>query len=346
MIPNCPLPGESPSLSLASPERVGYNDTELLALRKGSSVLSLAFFRNQFMPLENATVSIATHALNYGTGCFEGIRGYYNENADTLYVVKLKEHYQRFLRSCRIMRIDPGYTVDELCQITTTLLQKNAMTTDVYIRPLAFKADPVIKVTLEGIADAVGIFTVPLGDYLPTNGIHVAVSAWRRLEDNAIPSRAKVTGSYVNTALAVSDAHLAGFDDAIFLSESGHVAEGSAANLFMVRDGVVITPPGTENILEGITRQVVLSLTEELEVPIQVRPIDRTELYVADELFLVGTGVQVAPITKIDHRTVGTGTIGPVTQKLQALYFDACRGLVPRYRGWLTPVSYSVSDPV
>ncbi|PSR30825.1 MAG: branched chain amino acid aminotransferase [Sulfobacillus benefaciens] len=305
-----------------------------------SFLVSLAYFRHQFIPLEEANVSIATHALNYGTGCFEGIRGYYNESTNTLQVVKLSEHYQRFLRSCRIMRIDPGYTVDQLCRITVNLLQKNAMRTDVYIRPLAFKADPVIKVTLEGIRDEVGIFTVPLGDYLSTTGIHVMVSSWRRLEDNAIPSRAKVTGSYVNTALAVADAHLAGFDDAVFLSENGHVAEGSAANLFIVRDGTLVTTPGTENILEGITRNIVMELANDLKLPVQVRPIDRTELYVADELFLVGTGVQIAPISRIDHRVVGAGAVGPITENLQRLYFNAVRGLIPQYRQWLTPVSY------
>ena len=324
---------------MVSLERVGYNMRKDGVLER-SFFVSLAYFRKQLMPLEEANVSIATHALNYGTGCFEGIRGYYNESTNTLQVVKLTEHYQRFLRSCRIMRIDPGYTVDELCRITIDLLQKNSTRTDVYIRPLAFKADPVIKVTLEGIQDEVGIFTVPLGDYLPTTGIHVMVSSWRRLEDNAIPSRAKVTGSYVNTALAVADAHLAGFDDAVFLSENGHVAEGSAANLFIVRDGMLITTPGTENILEGITRNIVMELANDLEIPVQVRPIDRTELYVADELFLVGTGVQIAPISRIDHRIVGSGTAGPITVKLQRIYFDASRGLIPQYLQWLTPVTY------
>lgn len=292
------------------------------------------------MPLEEATVSIATHGLNYGTGCFEGIRGYYNAERHTLFVVKLREHYERFMRSCRIMRIDPGYSVDELSAATVRILKENKTLGDVYIRPLAFKSDPVIKVTLDGIGDAVGIFTVPLGDYLPTDGIHVMISAWRRVEDNAIPSRAKITGSYVNTALAVADAHYAGFDDAIFLSEDGHVAEGSAANLFLVRDGVLVTTPGTENILEGITRNGILQFATDLGIPSQVRPIDRTELYVADELFLVGTGVQVAPISRIDHRTIGSGNVGPITGRLQNLYFDVARGLLPQYEDWLTAVEY------
>lgn len=325
------------------PTAVSYNQVDDFVVNcrwKEGLGVSLAFFQGRFIPLEEATVSIATHALNYGTGCFEGIRGYYNKEHDTLYVLRLREHFERFMRSCRIMRIDPGYTVDELSAATVRILRENATPGDVYIRPLAFKADPVIKVTLDGVGDAVGIFTVPMGDYLPTDGIHVMISAWRRVEDNAIPSRAKITGSYVNTSLAVADAHLAGFDDAIFLNEDGQVAEGSAANLFMVRDGVLVTTPGTANILEGITRSVLLQFASDLEIPSQVRSIDRTELYVADELFLVGTGAQVAPISQIDHRVVGAGGVGKITGRLQKLYIEMAHGMVPQYQEWLTPVAY------
>jgi branched-chain amino acid aminotransferase len=304
----------------------------------GGRNMPLAYFNHQFLPLENATVSIATHALNYGTGCFEGIRAYHNAEEDRLYIFRLREHYQRFLRSCAIMRIDPGYSVDEMIDRTLELLQRQDFHEDVYIRPLAFKADPVIKVSLDGISDQFGLFAVPLGDYLPTSGIHVMVSAWRRVEDNAIPSRAKITGSYVNTALAVTDAHLAGFDDAIFLTEAGHVAEGSAANLFMVRDGKLVTPDISENILEGITRQTVTEIGADLGIATVSRAIDRTELYVADELFLVGTGVQISPITRIDHRSVGDGNVGEWTLKLQQLYNEIVRGMSPAYRHWVTAV--------
>ncbi|MCY0908423.1 MAG: branched-chain amino acid transaminase [Sulfobacillus thermosulfidooxidans] len=300
--------------------------------------MPLAYFHHRFLPLEEATVSIATHGLNYGTGCFEGIRAYHNREQDKLYIFRLREHYERFARSCQIMRIDPGHSVDEMMERTVQLLAQQNFHEDVYIRPLAFKADPVIKVTLEGIRDEFGVFAVPLGDYLPTSGIHVAVSSWRRLEDNAIPSRAKVTGSYVNTALAVTDAHLAGFDDAIFLTEAGHVAEGSAANFFMVREGMLITPDISENILEGITRQTIMQLAHDLGIPAASRTIDRSELYVADELFLVGTGVQISPITRIDHRMVGDGTIGKITQQLQSLYNQVVRGESDAYRSWLTPI--------
>ncbi|SMC07230.1 branched-chain amino acid aminotransferase [Sulfobacillus thermosulfidooxidans DSM 9293] len=300
--------------------------------------MPLAYFKHEFLPLEQATVSVATHALNYGTGCFEGIRAYYNAEEDRLFILKLREHFERFWRSCTIMRINPGHSVEEMMERTVELLRRQEFRQDVYIRPLAFKAEPVIKVTLDGIRDEFAIFAVPMGDYIPTTGIHVMVSAWRRLEDNAIPSRAKVTGSYVNTALAVTDAHLSGFDDAIFLTEQGHVAEGSAANLFMVREGTLITPDVSENILEGITRQTIMHLANDLGYPVITRAIDRTELYIADELFLVGTGAQISPITQIDHRMVGTGRIGSITERIQTHYNRAVRGQIPEYRHWLTPV--------
>lgn len=309
-----------------------------LIIKLGGISVPLAYFKNEFVALEQATISVATHALNYGTGCFEGIRAYYNEEQDKLYILKLREHYERFMRSCSVMRIDPGHSVEDMINQTVELLRRQNFHQDVYIRPLAFKADPVIKVTLEGIHDEFAVFALPMGDYLPTKGIHVMVSSWRRLEDNAIPSRAKITGSYVNTALAVTDAHLAGFDDAIFLTESGHVAEGSAANLFMVRNGTLVTPAVTDNILEGITRDIIMRLAQDAGIPVSTRPIDRTELYVSDELFLVGTGVQISPVTRIDHRNIGQGTVGPVTEGIQTRYNQAIRAQLPEYGDWLTLV--------
>lgn len=304
----------------------------------GGLDMPLAYFKYEYLPLEQATVSVATHGLNYGTGCFEGIRAYYNDGHGKLYILKLREHYERFWRSCSIMRINPGHSVEEMMDRTVELLRRQDFREDVYIRPIAFKADPVIKVTLEGIRDELAIFAVPMGDYIPTTGIHVMVSAWRRLEDNAIPSRAKVTGSYVNTALAVTDAHLAGFDDAVFLTESGHVSEGSAANLFIVRDGTLVTPNVSDNILEGITRHTIMELAQDMGLPVVTRTVDRTELYVADELFLVGTGAQISPVTQIDHRNVGAGTVGPITVHLQTQYNQAVRGQIAEFRNWLTPV--------
>ncbi len=299
---------------------------------------SIAFFRGEYVSLDQANISIATHALNYGTGCFEGIRAYYNATRQQGYIFRMAEHYERLLASCRILRIEIPHSVTDLCQITVELMKRNAFREDVYIRPLAFKAEPVIKVTLEGIEDAFGVFALPFGEYLPLRGIRVMTSSWQRIDDNAIPARAKVTGSYINTALAVSDAHAAGFDDCIFLNPDGHVSEGSAANLFMVRQGVLVTPPVTDNLLEGITRQSILQLAEEHGISVAERHIDRSELYVADEVFLAGTGVQVVPIVEIDGRRVGGKGEGAITRRLKQAYLACARGDDPRHQDWLTAV--------
>lgn len=299
---------------------------------------AIAFFHDRYLPLPEATVSIATHALNYGTGCFEGLRSYYNVAEQRSYIFRMAEHYERLLDSCRILRISIPYSVEDLCGITLELMRQNRIQEDAYIRPLAFKAEPVIKVTLEGIEDAFGVFVLPFGEYLPLKGIRVLTSSWRRIDDNAIPARAKVTGSYMNTALAVSDAHAAGFDDCIFLNPDGHVSEGSAANLFMVRGGVLITPPITDNLLEGITRETLMILASDRDLTVAERHIDRSELYIADEVFLAGTGVQVVPVVEIDNRLVGSGDEGPYTRSLKAAYLAAARGEDPQHRQWLTPV--------
>ncbi|WP_346773933.1 branched-chain amino acid transaminase [Brevibacillus sp. SYP-B805] len=301
--------------------------------------MSYAYFEGAVVPLEEAKVSIATHALNYGTGVFEGIRAYWNKEQKQLYVLKGPEHYVRMVQSCRIMKIHLQESIDDMMNATVEILRRSGYQEDVYIRPLAYKADPVIKVKLSGIRDAFAIFTVPLGDYLDVNkGLHLGISPWRRLDDNAIPTRAKATGSYINAALAVDDLIESGFDDGIMLTQDGHVAEGTAANLFMVRGGKLITSPVTDAILEGITRSTLLELAKDAGINVEIRSIDRTELYVADELFLCGTGVQVAPVTRVDHRPVGSGAAGELTLQLQKLYFDAVRGNNPAYRHWLTPV--------
>jgi len=301
--------------------------------------LSYAYFEGNIVPLEDAKVSIATHAFNYGTGVFEGIRAYWNDAHGDLYVLKGPEHYVRMLQSCRILKIRIAETVEQLMDATLEILRRSAYREDVYIRPLAYKADPVVKVKLSGIRDACSIFTVALGDYLDVNkGLHVGISPWRRLDDNAIPTRAKATGSYINAALAVDDLLESGFDDGIMLTPDGHVAEGTASNLFVVRGDKLITSPVSDSILEGITRSTLLELAADAGMKVEVRTIDRTELYVADELFFCGTGVQVAPITRVDHRPVGNGLPGDKTLTLQKLYFDAVRGNIPAYHHWLTPV--------
>src|SRR5918911_242090 len=283
-------------------------------------------------------LSPATHALNYGTGVFEGIRAYWNEQRGTLQVLKMREHYERFERSCRLLRIELPNTVEELCEVTLEILSRNAPRKDTYVRPLAYKAAESVGVNLKGETE-LSIFTVPMGNYVELTGLKVCVSSWRRTPDNAIPARAKCTGSYVNTALAVDEAHMAGYDDAIFLTQDGQVSEASAANIFLVRKGQLITPPVTADILEGITRDAVMELAgKELGMAVIERAVDRTELYAADEVFLSGTGFQIAPVVEVDDRHIGTGEMGPIAARLQELYFKAARGDWPDYAHWTVPV--------
>ena len=299
-----------------------------------------AFFGGEFVSIEKAKVSIMTHAFNYGTGCFEGIRAYWNEEEEQLFIFRMREHYERFHRSCRILHIELPYSVERLGEITVGLLRKEGARTDTYIRPLAYKATEGIGVRLHDLEDAFALFSVPFGKYIEKEeGANVCVSSWRRISDNAVPARAKITGAYINSALSKTEAVLNGFDEAIVLTSDGHVSEGSAENLFIVRNGVLITPTVTEDILEGITRATMIQVArEKLDLETVERKIDRTELYVADEAFFCGTGVQVAAIATIDHRPVGTGKLGPIVKGLRDLYFDIVRGKVEDYRDWCTPV--------
>lgn len=299
-----------------------------------------AFFQGQIVPIEQAKISIMTHALNYGTGCFEGIRAYWNPRQEQLYVFRLREHFERMHRSARILRIDLDYSVDELCELTLDLLRKEGYRQDTYIRPLAYKSEEVIGVRLHDLADEVAIFAVPFGRYIEQEeGAHVCISSWTRVDDNAIPARAKITGAYINSAFSKTDAVLAGYDEALVLTQTGHISEGSAENFFMVRNGELITPPVTSNILEGITRDTVMELARtEMGLETAQRSIDRSEIYICDEAFLCGTGVQIAAITQVDHHLIGDGAIGTVVSRLRDLYFAVVRGDNPTYRHWCTPV--------
>jgi branched-chain amino acid aminotransferase len=306
----------------------------------GEIVPKYAFFKGQIVPIGEAKVSIMTHGLNYGTGCFEGIRAYWNAEEEELYVFRMKEHYERMHRSSRILRIDLAYNVEELGEITLELLRKEGYRQDAYIRPLAYKVDEVIGVRLHDLSDDFAMFAVPFGRYIEKEeGAHVCISAWRRVDDNAVPARAKITGGYINSAFAKTDAVLSGYDEALVLTETGHISEGSAENFFMVRNGELITPPVTSNILEGITRDTIINLAwEEMGLRTVQRSIDRSEIYICEEAFLVGTGVQVAAITQVEHRPIGGGVIGPVVTRLRELYFDVVRGKNPKYKHWLAPV--------
>ena len=297
-----------------------------------------AYFQGSIVPFGEAQVSVGTHALNYGTACFEGIRGYWNADHQELYLLKLAEHFQRFLKSTAMLKMKLEETVEQLCELTIELIRRDGFQTDVYIRPLAYKSSPIIKVDLHSPEDAIAIFAMPMGAYSRTDGLRVTISSWRRVSDNSIPARGKITGAYVNTALAAEDAQAAGYDDCLFLTEGGHLAEGSAANLFLLQGRELVTPPVTDDILVGITRGAVMRLALDFDLDIAERSVDRSEIYQADEAFLCGTGVQVAPIIEVDGRPVGAGRPGPVGLGLQAAYFRAVRGDDPRYRHWCTPV--------
>lgn len=305
---------------------------------EGPSPDTIVYFNNQYVPLRDANVSILTHALHYGTGVFEGIRAYWDEQQHELFVMRPVDHYARWKKNCGILRMQVPLTPEELCDITTQLMRRNNFRTNVYIRPLAYKSSARIGVAPDN-QDSFTVIGIPFGAYLPSeNGLHAGVVSWRRVEDNAIPGRGKICGAYVNSALACDEARLNGFDEAIFLTEQGHVAEGATCNIFMVRNGKLITPPGSENILEGITRDAIMELARrELSLDVVERPIDRSELYICDEVFFTGTAVEIGPITKVDHRPVGTGLVGPISGALRHLYEEATRGHMPQYRKWLVP---------
>jgi len=299
-----------------------------------------AFFDGKIVSIEEAKVSVMTHALNYGTGVFGGLRGYWNVDEEQLFVFRPHDHFKRFRQSAGLMRIDIPYSVDELVEIVTELLRAEGFRENCYIRPLAYKATEGIGVRLHDLKDAFTVFSLPFGRYIENEeGAHVCFSSWRRVEDNAIPARGKIAGAYANSALIKTDAVLAGYDEAIVLNEDGHISEMSAANFFLIRDGVAYTPPVQSNVLEGIVRRSLIQLLrDELGVPVVERNIDRTEVYIADEAFMCGTGVQIAAIGKVEHRLIGSGKTGLITREVRDLFFRVVEGRVPTYRHWVTPV--------
>lgn len=300
----------------------------------------IAFFNNAFVPIEEARISIRTNALHYGTGIFEGIRAYWNAQQKQLFVFKMPEHYARMLNNCRVLRLRIDKDVKELCDITLELLRKNEHREDSYVRPLAYVKSEGLGPKLVGYETGFAIYTLPLGDYIDTStGVKVGFSSWRRISDNTIPARCKVTGGYVNSALAKTEALEQGFDEAIFLTQDGFISEGSAMNIILIRNGKLITPDLSADILEGITRAVLIELCrEELGLEVIERPVGRSELYLADEAFLCGTGAQVSPIIEADRRPIGDGKVGPLTAKIQELYFRVVKAGHPKYQHWCAPV--------
>ncbi|HWG18958.1 MAG TPA: branched-chain amino acid transaminase [Terracidiphilus sp.] len=299
----------------------------------------IVYFNGKYMRLGEAKVGILTHALHYGTGVFEGIRAHWNAAQQELFVLRPMEHYERWKRNCGILRIDVPLSPRQLTDVTLELMRRNRLETDVYVRPLAYKSAQRVGV-MPDEQDAFAIVAMPFGEYLQAEkGLHAGVSSWRRVDDNAIPARAKICGAYVNSVLATDEARSNGFDEAILLNQDGHVAEGATCNLFMVRERKLITPPVYDNVLEGITRRTVMELARrEMRLEVVERSIDRSELLVCDEVFFTGTAVGIAPIVRIEHRPVRDGAIGAVSRGMQQLYADAVRGRLREYMEWLTPV--------
>ena len=304
-----------------------------------------AFFRGRIVPYAEARVSVMTHALNYGTAVFAGVRGYWNAEENELFVFRPRDHFRRFLDSARLLGMELPHTEETLAAALAALLREEGYREDCYARPLAFYGDETIGVRLHDLTAEVSMVAIPYGSYVANEeGLSVGVSSWRRVDDNMIPARGKIAGAYVNSAFAKTDAVKAGFDEAIVLGQDGKVSEGSAMNFFLVKNGVAITPATTDNILEGITRRTVIELLRrDIGLTVIERRIDRTEVYLAEEAFFCGTGVQIAAITKVDNRSIGAGRIGPVVSGLRKLYFDVVRGRVPNYRHWCAPV-YGVEN--
>ncbi|MCH8826512.1 MAG: branched-chain amino acid transaminase [Chloroflexi bacterium] len=298
---------------------------------------ALAFFRGKIVPLSEAKVSVTTHALHYGTAVFEGIRGNWNEEQGKMFVFRMREHYERLLQGCRIMLLDIPYDVDDLCRITVELLQACGYKEDLYIRPLAYKSEErVANLKLQELASDFTLIAVPFGNYIDSEGaIRCCTSSWRRIDDTVIPPRVKISGHYVNSILAKTEATLGGFDEAIMLTQDGNVSEGSGENLFMVQNGILYTPLVAHNNLAGITRDSAMTLAkEELGLETVEREIRRSELYLADEVFLTGTAAHITPVGELDNRPIGDGGVGPITKSLSDFYVEIIRGNNPKYLYW------------
>ena len=305
-----------------------------------SSLPNFVFHKGRIVPYSDVKFGVLMHAMNYGTAVFGGLRAYWNDDEKQLFVFRPHDHFRRFLQSSKLLCMDLGVSADDLTNGLVKLIQTEGHKEDLYIRPLAFYCDEIIGVKVHDLTADMTIVVMPFGSYNKNEeNMHVTVSSWRRIDDNTIPARGKIAGAYVNSAFIKTDAVRAGFDEAIVLNADGHVSEGSAANFFMLRNGVMCTPPITDNVLEGITRRTVIQLLrDELRMEVQERQIDRTELYLADEMFFCGTGAQISAITRIDHRAVGAGKIGDYTARLRKLYFDVVRGRTPKYHEWCHPV--------
>ena len=301
----------------------------------------MAYFQGGIVPAAEAKVPIMTHALHYGTAIFEGIRGNWNKEQEITFIFRPREHFVRFLDGCKMLRMSLPVSEDDLVDITTQVVQAGGFREDLYIRPLAFKsAARVANLKLHELEDDFTVIATPFGRYIDTLVARCITSSWRRIDETMIPPRVKISGLYVNSILAKTDAVMAGYDEAILLNQDGHVSEGTGENIFLVKGNRLITPPLYSNILNGITRDTVIEVAQnELNITVEERPIGRGELYLADEIFLTGTAAHLTAVGELDNRSIGTGDVGPITQVLQTKYHDIISGRDPKYLHWCVPVT-------
>ncbi|MBI2854886.1 MAG: branched-chain amino acid transaminase [Chloroflexi bacterium] len=299
-----------------------------------------AYFKKNLVPFSQANLSVMTHAFHYGTAVFEGIRGNWNKEEHQVYLFRVQEHYQRLLNNAKLLRFNVPYTAEELTRITIELAQKEDLKEDQYVRPIIYTASEALWVRLHQVEVEVAIFIIPWGPYLdPDKGARCCISSWRRPDDTQVPPGAKITGFYVNSALARTDAFHKGFDESIIETRDGFISEGSGENVFILRRNQLITPPVYDSILMGITRDCVIQIARnEMGLETVERHFRRGELLTADECFLTGTAAHLTSVVEVDNYRIGDGSVGKVTRQLQKLYFDAIYGRSPKYKHWCTPV--------
>ncbi len=299
----------------------------------------ICYFEGQFVPQRDAKVGIMTHSFMYGTAVFEGIRAYWNADQGKLFGLFLPEHMERIRRNAGMLFMNDLPSTAALVDLVVETASRNGLREDLYIRPCFYKSSRSVGVRLHHLEHDLVIFAVPFGNYIDIDkGVRLMTSSWRRNADEALPARGKIVGGYVNMAFQKTEAELNGFDEALVLTPDGHASEASAANMFVIRDGILLTPPVNDDILEGVTRKAMLELAARHGFKVEVRSIDRSEIYVADEMFLCGTGVQISPVVELDHRPIGSGSVGPITRVMRDAYFDAVRGRSPEFAHWVTAI--------
>lgn len=295
------------------------------------------YYQGEIVEEKEVSISIRSKAFNYGLACFEGIRAYWDAEEEKLYGFAMRLHYERLLQSAKCLLMSIPYSVDDLVEATVELLKANGCKGNTYIRPVIYKGEETLKPTLLSDDDRIVIYTQPLNKYAGTDTMHVAVTSWRRVSDASLPPRTKTISAYLNSALASAEVEMNGYDEAIFLTDKGFVCEGPGENIFIVKGKQLITPPPSDDILVGITRNLVMQIgKEDMGLEVVERSISRTELYNSDEVFFSGTAMEVTSVVEVDHRIVNDGKVGPICEELKNRFFAIGRNKDPKYADYCT----------